>query len=362
MAGKVRSGKGPIRVGLVGLGRAGMGTHLPEIEKRKRQFKLVAACDPEEDFRNKLTEKCPDAKVYADFEQLLADPEVELVDIANRSTQHFEFTAKALKAGKNVFLEKPICLTFSEAKKLLALSKKSKGNLYIRHNRRFEPAFQHIRQIIDSGILGDVYEIKLCRHSYNRRDDWQTLIDCGGGQLLNWGPHLIDHGLRFIDGKLADLWSDLKRIAAVGDAEDHVKIILKGQNGRIVDIEISGGVAINAPVYAVYGTKGSLISEDESIIKMRYIDPKQKLMKKKANPGTPKSGFYGTPETIKWVEKEIPVAPKPKVGPENIWDFLYETMRDGKKFPIALEEAVQVMDVVSRVKKGTPFEMKWKKK
>ncbi len=357
---KSKNGKGPIKVGIVGLGRAGLGMHLPEIEARKGLFKVVAGCDPEPDFRKKLSEKCPDAKIYDNFEALLADPEVELVDIANRSTQHFESAVKALRTGKDVFLEKPICLNITEAKKLLAAAKKAKGTLYIRHNRRFEPAFNHIRQVIDSGILGDVYEIKLCRHGYQRRDDWQTLISCGGGQLLNWGPHIIDHGLRFIDGKVAGLWSDLKRVAAVGDAEDHLRIILKGQTGRIVDIEISGGVAINAPVYTVYGTKGTLISENESTLKLRYIDPRQKLLNKKAHPGTPMSGAYGTPETIKWIEKEIPVAPKPMVSTDGIWDFLHESIRNKKKFPITLDEAVQVMEVVSQVKKGTSFERKAK--
>lgn len=359
---KTKNNKGAVRIGLVGLGRAGMGMHLPELEKYKKQFKVVAACDPEQDFCDKMKEKCPDVKIHADFDQLLADPDVELVDIANRSTQHFEFTVKALKAGKDVFLEKPICMNYTEAKKLLELSKKAKGKLYIRHNLRFEPAFNHIKQIIDSGILGDVYEIKLCRHNYQRRDDWQTLIDCGGGQLLNWGPHIIDHGLQFIDGKLTGLWSDLKRIAAVGDAEDHVKIILKGESGRIIDIEISGGVAINSPVYTVYGTRGTLISENESTLKIRYLDPKQKLIKKQANRGTPKAGSFGTPETLKWIEKEISVSPKPKVTAESIWGFLYESIRNGKNFPIALEQAVQTMDVISRVKKGTPFDRKGKKR
>ena len=45
------------------------------------------------------------------------------------------------------------------------------------------------------------------------------LIDCGGGQLNNWGPHIIDHALQFLDYKVAEVWSDLKRVAAVGDAE-----------------------------------------------------------------------------------------------------------------------------------------------
>lgn len=353
-----KQNNGPVKVGLVGLGRAGMSMHLPEIEGHKNKFTLVAACDPEEDFRKTFSEKCPDARVYATFEDLLADADVELIVIANRTTQHFDFTMKALKTGKDVFLEKPICTTFDEAKKMMKAAKKAKGTLYIRHNRRFEPGFVHINQIIDSGILGDVYEIKLCRHNYQRRDDWQTLINCGGGQLLNWGPHIIDHGLRFIDGKLKDLWGDLKRVAALGDAEDHLKIIMKGANGRIVDIEISGGVALPSPVYAVYGTRGSLITYDEKTLKLRYLDPRKKLQDRKANPGTPKAGTFGTPEVLKWIEKDIPVAPKPAVDTSSIWDYLYDSIRNGKPYPITHEQALQVMEVISRIKKGTPFELK----
>ena len=54
----------------------------------------------------------------------------------------------------------------SALKKLQAAAKKYPGKLFCRQNRRFEPAFNHVREIIDSGILGDVYEIKLCRHSF----------------------------------------------------------------------------------------------------------------------------------------------------------------------------------------------------
>jgi predicted dehydrogenase len=353
--------KGAIKVGVVGLGRAGMNMHVPQLKKRKSKFSVVAGCDPEADFRKKFVEECPKAVAYKTFDEMLADPNVEMVDIVNRSTQHLETALKALKAGKDVFLEKPICMTHAEAKRLATAAKKAKGTLYIRHNRRFEPAFTHIKQVIDSGVLGDVYEIKLCRHNYQRRDDWQTIINCGGGQLLNWGPHIIDHGLRFLDGKVESLWSDLKCIAAAGDAEDHLKIIMKGKAGTIVDIEISGGVAIGAPVYSVYGTKGTLISHDDKTLKMKYIDPKQKLKNKKANAGTPKSGYGGTPEKVKWIEKELKVRPKPKVAMEDIWDFLHASIRKGEKFPISIDEAVQVMEVVSKVKKGTPFQMKKKK-
>lgn len=358
---KVKSKKKPpIKTAIIGLGRAGFNMHGGELDKYKGKFQIVAGCDTTKSMRDRFTDKYTKAYATADYSKILKDPDVELVSIANRSTDHFEYAVKALKAGKEVFLEKPITITAAEARKLHAVAKKSKGNLYIRHNRRFEPAFTHIKQVIDSGILGDVYEIKLCRHSYSRRDDWQTIISCGGGQLLNWGPHIIDHALRFVDGKVENIYGYLKKVAATGDAEDHVKVIVKGKNGRLVDLEISGGVAIPSPVYAVYGTKGTLISENEQQLQMKYIDPKQKFKSRKPNAGNPKAGYGNVVDKIRWVEKTIKVAPKPKTQMSDIWGHLYETIRNRKKFPITLEESVQVMEVVEKVKAGTPFRMKKK--
>lgn len=347
--------KGPIRIGIVGLGRAGWSMHCVELKGRERKFRIVAACDPIKERRDKVAARYG-CKTYRRAQDLIADPNVELVDIANRTTEHFKDTITALKAGKTVFLEKPICLTYTEAKKLKAAAGRSKGKLYIRHNRRFEQAFQHIREIMASGILGDVYEIKLRRGSYQRRNDWQTLIRCGGGQLLNWGPHIIDHALRLLESPVKDIWSDLKRIAAVGDAEDHLKIILRGKNGRVVDLEISGGAAITEPEYIVSGSKGGLACSGDKIT-LRYLDPRHKLSVRKAQPGTPGAGF-GSADNLKWTEKTIKVNPKAKCTMDGIWDYLYDAIRKRKKFPITLDEAVQVMWVVSQAKKGTSFEKK----
>ena len=247
----------PIRIGLVGLGRAGRGMHLQELAGKQSLHQVVAVCDILEERRAEIAAQLG-CESYASIEELLADPYVELVDIATRTRDHFAHAMLALAAGKDVFLEKPICLSYSEALQLKGAAAQSAGTLYIRHNRRFDPDFVHVREIIASGILGEVYEIRLARHGYSRRDDWQTIVEHGGGQLLNWGPHVVDHALRFLESPVESQYSDLKRIAAVGDAEDHVKIVLRGTNRRIVDLEISGGVAIGAPTYLVFGSKGSL--------------------------------------------------------------------------------------------------------
>ncbi|MCD6520186.1 MAG: Gfo/Idh/MocA family oxidoreductase [Anaerolineae bacterium] len=342
----------PIKLGIVGLGRAGWDMHCRELESRKDKFQIVAVYDL-------LPERCQRAverygcKAYSSIEELVADPQVEIVDIATRSIDHFQHAKMALEAGKSVFLEKPMCVTYRQAKALVELANQAPGELYVRHNRRFEPAFQYIREVIESGILGEVYEVKLCRVFYQRRDDWQTLKKYGGGLLLNWGPHIIDHGLQLLGAPVKEMWSSLKRVAAAGDAEDYLKIVLRGENDRVVDIEISGGVALPAPEYVVWGTKGALECADEKVAKLRYLDPQVPLPPRVASDGTPTG--YGTPEDLPWIEESKPAQPSQPVRMDMIWDALYSAVREGKPFPITLEEALQVMWVISEAKKGTPF-------
>ena len=343
----------PIRLGIVGLGRAGWGMHCKELEGREEKFAIVAAFDVIEERRTRMAERYG-CKTYERIEDLVADPDVEMVDIATRSVDHFRHAKAALEAGKDVFLEKPMTATYEEADALRALAAELNGHLYIRHNRRFEPGFRHVRESIDSGILGEVYEIKLCRVSYQRRDDWQTLRKFAGGQLLNWGPHIIDHALCLLDAPLSELWTDLKRVAAVGDAEDHLKLIFKGENGRIVDLEISGGVALPQPEYTVWGTKGALVLQGNTI-QLKYLDPEVELVSREANPGTPGTTF-GSGEELPWCEETLEVSPAEPVAMDMIWDALYSAVRQGQPFPITLDQAVEVMRVVSCAKEGTPFE------
>ncbi len=330
--------------------------HCNELEGREEKFQIVAACDIDENRLGKMRERYPEIRTYSKIEDLLKDDEIEVVDIATPSTLHAEHAILALRAKKTVFLEKPIATSLEDAKKMVAESEYLDVPIYFRHNRRFEAGFQHIREIISSGVLGTVFEIRLHRHNFQRRNDWQTLMSEGGGQLNNWGPHIIDHSLRFLDGEIESIWSDLKLIAAVGDAEDHLKIIFKGRSGALVEMEISGGVAKPQPTYVVFGSRGSLVS-DEQEIELRYLNPEQKLQEVKAiSDSPPIDGSFGNKEELDWIEKTIPVKPELDVRPNSIWDYLYETIRDGVPFPIKTQEAVQVMEVIDQVKKGTRFE------
>ena len=342
--------KGPIRLAILGLGRAGWGMHCQELKGKEDKFQIVAACDTLAERRDRMVQTYG-CKTYERAEDLVTDPDVEMVSVATRSCDHYAHAAMALKAKKIVFQEKPMCATYAEAKRLVALAKRLRGKLYVRHNRRNEKEFLHIREIMASGILGDVFEVKLMRGGYARRDDWQTLTEFSGGQLLNWGPHIVDHALQLLDAPVKSQWSSLKRVAAVGDAEDHLKIVLTGARGRIVDLEISGGAAIKAPEYLIWGTRGALLCAGDKIT-LKHLDPNQKLPPRKVNPGDPGPNF-GSPENLPWIEETFTANPK---HTWDIWDELYAAVREGKRFPITLQEALEVMRVISAAKRGTRFE------
>jgi predicted dehydrogenase len=345
----------PIRIGLVGLGRAGGGMHRGELRSRQDRFRFAAVCDVIEERTKPFVEEFGSTP-YTDYEKMLADPQVELVSIATRSVDHFRHAKMALLAGKDVMLEKPFCMHTAQAKELIALGSQPAGpHLYIRHNRRFEDGFNKAMKIIDSGKLGEVFQIYLSRNGYDRRCDWQTLSEFGGGQLLNWGPHIIDHSLRFCGGAYPEMYSAIRHVAAAGDCEDHIKIVFTGVNGRIVDMEISGGVAVPTPMYRIYGSRGSLVSADDGF-HLRYLDPNVELPPVVADPETPGTkASFGNNEPLPWIEETVPAGCG---GTSAIWDALYETIRHGAKYPIELSQAAAVIDVIERVKAGTIFENK----
>jgi len=79
-------------------------------------------------------------------------------------------------------LEKPMAMSYEQAKDLFAhANQPGKPRLFIRQNRRFEKVFTLVKDTVDSGILGTVAEISLSVRSYQRRDDWQTIREFGGG-------------------------------------------------------------------------------------------------------------------------------------------------------------------------------------
>jgi predicted dehydrogenase len=143
----------------------------------------------------------------------------------------------------------------------------------------------------------------------------------------------------------------MRKIAASGDAEDHVKAIIRGENNVTVDIEISAGAALPGQVYAVYGTKGALTAMDEKTLKLRYLDLEKTLPPQEASRETPAldAGFSNSKNLV-WIEKEIPVAPASGATLKDIYKHIYLAIREGVPFPVKNAEAFEVARVTQMIR------------
>jgi predicted dehydrogenase len=343
---------GPIRTAVVGLGRAGWGIHVVGLKDRS-DYKIVACVDPEAE-RRKEAEQVLGCRTYSDWKTFLKDPgDVELVIIATASNSHTAMSIEALKAGLHVVVEKPMSISLKEAAKMLAAAKKSKKIFTVHQNYRCQAELHQVMDVIHSGILGKVYYIKLNWSNFARRNDWQTLRKFGGGTLNNTCPHSLDIALQMLESPVADVWGDLQAVVTAGDAEDFVKIMIRGKNGRVIDHEVGSACAFPQPKLIVMGTLGTLIREGDDYA-IKYLDPK-KLPKLKvdASLAVPGRKYGAQGDKLEWLEKRVSASPQEKCL--NYYTELHGTLREGKRLFIKPEEVYEQMKVNTLARKGTKF-------
>lgn len=247
----------PIRVGIIGLGRSGWGIHANAIGKQEERFIVHAAYDPIAERQEQVVTDLG-CRGCASVEDLLSDEQVELVIVASPNALHAPMAIQALNTGKHVLCEKPFGLTVADVDAMIAAAEKAGVVLQPFQQRRFEPDFQKVKEIIDSGLLGEIQLIRICWNNFKRRWDWQTMKSMSGGALNNNGPHPIDHAMELFGGEEPDVWCEMRRCLCSGDAEDYLKIILTGARRPTVEVELIDCIAYEQDRWLVAGTSGGL--------------------------------------------------------------------------------------------------------
>ena len=115
---------------------------------------LNSVCDFSGEVLSVLQKTFPDVTYTNNFENVLADKTIKAVVIALPAESHYEFAAKALRAGKDVFVEKPLALDLDHAKKLTEMALEGERILMVGHLLRYHPAFLKLKEMIDKGIRG----------------------------------------------------------------------------------------------------------------------------------------------------------------------------------------------------------------
>jgi scyllo-inositol 2-dehydrogenase (NADP+) len=247
---------GTIGVGLIGYGLGGSSFHAPLIAAEPR-LRLRAVVTSR---AGQVERDHPGTRVVAGADELLADPEVELVVVTAPNAVHHSLAAAALRAGRHVVVDKPFALSTAEADDLIALAEAGDRRLSVFHNRRWDGDFRTVRRVLEAGALGEVatFVSRYDRFRPTPKGSWKEAAGPGSGLLWDLGPHLVDQAM-VLFGPPRTVWADLDVQRPAVEAVDYVHLVLGYGRLRAV---LHAGMLVRdpGPRFEVHGEGGSLVT------------------------------------------------------------------------------------------------------
>ena len=248
--------------------------------------RLIAAADPVDQVRQEAVDNLGFERAYADYRELLADPEVEAVSICAPNSLHHEMALAAIKAGKPFWIEKPMGVSAAQSREIARAAEKAELATAVGFNYRHTPAIEYLRSLVRGGDLGRITNVRVWFIAdYNSSPlgplTWRASKEKAGAGVV---PDLMSHGAdlaQYIVGRIASVTAVTDTFITerpiptkmgighsgfeIGDEvgpvenEDYVSMLVRFENGTVGTME-SSRVSVGPRaeyVVEVYGTKGS---------------------------------------------------------------------------------------------------------
>ena len=296
------------RIGFIGCGGIFNSKHGPGMEQQQNlgNCELVAFCDLIEERAQKAAEMygTPDAKVYTDYKELLADPTIDAVHVLTPNVAHCEISVAALEAGKHVLCEKPMAATIEDAQRMVDAMNKTGKMLTIGYQYRHFPVNTIAKAVVDEGWIGEVYYAEAAYIRRRNVPTWGVFTDKskqGGGPLIDIGTHCLDltlwmmnnYDIDYVVGtsfeKLGTSLHGQKEQGQVGwdgtpdvwnadtyDVEDAAFGHIKMKNGAVINLKASWAIngsddfADGEATVTLCGTKGGLDTRT-GVVRLNHI-------------------------------------------------------------------------------------------
>ena len=183
-----------LKTTVVGLGRIAWSDHLPTILKNP-DFEAIATVDPLHERGKEAAAEFGITHTYESVTAMLEQETPDLAVVCSPTMFHAEQTILLLNHGVHVFCDKPAASNSGEVRAMFAAAARNDRKLMIYQPRRMFPDSFAVKEILRSGKLGNVYQMKLFAGAYVRRNDWQAYLKNGGGMLRNYGVHYMDQAM-----------------------------------------------------------------------------------------------------------------------------------------------------------------------
>jgi len=249
-----------VRLGVVGVGWVAQVIHLP-ILMRLPEATVVAICDKDKARVRLVGEKFGIMHQYTDLDQMLAQNGLDAVVVCTSTDGHRDVTLAALKAGKDVLVEKPIARRYQEALDMAAAAREAKRKLMVGMNHRFRPDTMILKSFIEGKELGKVFYTRVgWLRKFNVDRAWVTQKEkSGGGVFIDLGIVMLDMALWMMG------YPEIVRLSAhhyknrTKQVEDTSVVNLVLKTGATVNIEVSWSMCLAEDIYYCYvhGSDGS---------------------------------------------------------------------------------------------------------
>jgi predicted dehydrogenase len=331
----------PIKVGVVGYGMAAQVMHLPFLTTLP-SYQVVSIL---ERHHAHSQEKYPWVRVVKTIDELVSDPEIDLIVITTPNDTHFPYSKQALLAGKNVVVEKPFTLDSADAAVLIELSKKTGKTLTVFHNRRYVNDFLTIREILAKKLLGKkIVEFEAHYDRYRpaaKPNAWREENIPGSGIFFDLGAHLIDQVLCLF-GPPKTLQAAIRLQRPHARVNDYFDLRMDYGFLRVI---LKGGMLVRepGPRYMIHGTDGSFIKYGE--------DPQEPLLKTGVLPNIPhwgeespeQWGLLHTEKDGQVIKERYPSLPGHYAG---YYEDLAATLLEGAPLKVRPEQAYNTMRIL----------------
>lgn len=350
-AATAEKGAKPLGVAFIGNGKSANRYHMPFIFTRPDKFQVKAVWEhhPGES----PWEYKEDIDYTGDLDAMLARPDIDLV-VVSTPVRHHELVTKALLADKNVICEKPFTETPEEAADLFRLAEERGLFLSAYQNRRFDSDFLTVKAVVESGKLGEVYEIEE-HYDYWRSEVSRDTVPSSPSKSMIYehGVHTVDQAVGWL-GAPDDVVMDVRQLHGPGRFNDYFDIDLRYAPGHLpfaseaglkYSVQSSYLRARPRPSFEVYGTRGHFVKERED---RQEEHLKLFHMPDNADFGLDRPEDWGT---LVWYDDEGDYheekVPTVRGDYARFYDGVYATLVDGAEPVVKPEETLAVMDILS---------------
>ena len=253
---------GPVRIGVVGLGYWG-----PNIARNvfaSEDASLAWVCDLRPSALEAFGRRYPGVQTTTSFETMLADPDLDAVAITTPVSTHHALALAGLEAGKHVFVEKPMARSSAEAQDLIATADERGLVLMPGHTFLYSPPVVKIKELIDSGALGDIYFVSMSRVNLGLHQSDVSVV-------WDLGPHDFSILRYWLEGIPTEM-SAMTRSCVFPETPDIAFINGRYDNGTIVHLELSWLSPSKLRRTAIVGSEKMVVYDDTSAEPVRVFD------------------------------------------------------------------------------------------